>query len=203
MKRGRPKNFDETEVLMSAMRLFWRKGYEATSLDDLVEAMGIPRQSLYRTFTDKRTLFLRALDLYDEKITSVIVDKLNKSGPAIDRIRDAFDLWINLITSKERIGCLMANTSAQFLNEDHEVAQKLLKNQKRVNTAFEKALARAQHEGTIDPSMSARAISRTIGAAVNGLLGMSRMGLPESFSKDVLHTLMTTFIRPHESNRAG
>ena len=73
MKRGRPKQFDDDEVLARAMQVFWRKGYDATSLDDLVEAMGIPRQSLYRTFTDKHTLFLRALEYYDQNVTSRIL----------------------------------------------------------------------------------------------------------------------------------
>ena len=93
MKRGRPKQFDDDEVTAIAMQVFWRKGYDATSLDDLVEAMGIPRQSLYRTFTDKHTLFLRALEYYDQNVTSVILGILSAEAPAIENLRNVFEAW--------------------------------------------------------------------------------------------------------------
>ena len=92
MARGRPKQFDDNEVLALAMAVFWRKGYDATLLEDLVDAMGIPRQSLYRTFTDKHTLFLRALDYYDKNVTSAVIATLSAEGPAIDNLRKVFDM---------------------------------------------------------------------------------------------------------------
>ncbi|KAA2299393.1 helix-turn-helix transcriptional regulator, partial [Clostridioides difficile] len=68
MARG--KEFEESVVLDKAMRLFWEQGYEKTSMTDLVNHMGIHRKSLYDTFGDKHTLFLKAVDLYDHKISS-------------------------------------------------------------------------------------------------------------------------------------
>lgn len=65
---ARSKEFEESVVLDKAMRLFWEQGYEKTSMTDLVNHMGIHRKSLYDTFGDKHTLFLRSVDLYDHKI---------------------------------------------------------------------------------------------------------------------------------------
>ncbi len=189
MKRGRPKKFDDTEALERAMGVFWRKGYDATSVDDLMEAMEIPRQSLYRTFTDKRTLFLRALDHYDEIALGLVVATLNAEGRAIDNIQAAFKLWNNAVSSRDRAGCLFANTYAQFLLEDQDVRERLMKSQKRIGTALEKALRLAQQQGDVDPALDAKAISRTIGAAVNGLLGLARAGLPAAHTNDILDTL--------------
>ncbi|MFK7914187.1 MAG: TetR/AcrR family transcriptional regulator [Pseudomonadales bacterium] len=189
MKRGRPKQFDDDEVLARAMQVFWRKGYDATSLDDLVEAMGIPRQSLYRTFTDKHTLFVRALQHYDQNVMSVILGVLSAKGPAIDNLRAVFEVWKRSINSPERMGCLMVNTSTQVPPDDSEVIKIIEENRKRGVAIFEKTLRRAQKEGDVDPSINPKVASRTICATVNGLLGMSRTGASDAFKKDVLASL--------------
>ena len=189
MKRGRPKQFDDDEVLARAMQVFWRKGYDATSLDDLVEAMGIPRQSLYRTFTDKHTLFLRALEYYDQNVTSRILAVLSAEGPAIDNLLAVFEAWKQAINSPERMGCLMVNTSTQVPPDDAQVIKIVEENRKRGAAVFEKTLRRAQKEGDIDSSINPKVASRTICATVNGLLGMSRTGASDAFKKDVLASL--------------
>ena len=189
MKRGRPKQFDDDEVLARAMQVFWRKGYDATSLDDLVEAMGIPRQSLYRTFTDKHTLFVRALEYYDQNVMSVILGVLSADGPAINNLRTVFEVWKQSINSPERMGCFMVNTSTQVPPEDTAVIKIIEDSRKRGTALFEKTLKRAQQEGDIDPSINPKVASRTICATVNGLLGMSRTGASEAFKRDVLASL--------------
>src|SRR6185369_919760 len=64
--RGRPRSFDEREALEKATQVFWSKGYDGTTIDDLVDGMGVGRPSLYSVFGDKRTLFLRVLRAYAE-----------------------------------------------------------------------------------------------------------------------------------------
>ena len=81
MTKGRPREYDETEVLEKAMLVFWQKGYRGTSLDDLTNAMQINRPSLYAAFCDKETLFLRAVDHYREKM---IVPHINELLAAED-----------------------------------------------------------------------------------------------------------------------
>jgi len=189
MPRGRPKTFDDTEVLARAMTVFWKKGYAATSLDDLIEAMGIPRQSLYRTFVDKHTLFLKTLEFYDENVTSKVIDTLSAEGPAIDNLKNVFAAWLAAVSSPEGVGCMMVNTSTQDFSDDSEVARLVKANQTRGVKAFEKTLKRAQLEGDVDASIDPKAVSRTICATVNGMLAMSRTGFSDAFKKDVFATL--------------
>ncbi len=189
MTRGRPKKFDDAEVLARAMTVFWKKGYAATSLDDLVNAMGIPRQSLYRAFTDKHTLFLRSLDFYNENVGNRLMSILSAEGPAIDNLRNALAFWRSGVSSTERIGCMMVNTSTQDFSEDAEVTQLVKASHLRVVKAFEETLKRAQLEGAVKTSIDSKAVSRTIFATVNGMLAMSRAGISDAFQNDVFETL--------------
>ncbi len=186
MTRGRPKTFDDTEVLERAMQVFWRQGYEATSLEDLVDAMEIPRQSLYRTFTDKHTLFLRALEHYDANVTSIVIQTLNGEGAAITNLKSLFELWNRSVTSSSRMGCLMVNTAAQVSQSDSRVAKIVNANQMRLVKAIEKCVQRAQFEGDVDSSIDPKIAARTLSATVNGLMCMSRAGVAKSFKTDVL-----------------
>ncbi len=189
MKRGRPKQFDDNEVLALAMQVFWRQGYEATSLDDLVEAMGIPRQSLYRTFTDKRTLFLKSLHYYDKNVMDPVLETLKAEGPAINNLRNLFEIWRRSVSAPERMGCLLVNTASQVASDDKEVIKLLQASQRRGVKAFESAVRRAQSEGDVATSINPTAVSRTIGTIVHGLLGMSRSGMSAPFRDDVLATI--------------
>src|SRR5437588_10770448 len=87
---ARPKTFDRTEMLDRAMELFWYRGYEATSIHDLLEHLEISRQSLYDTFGDKHALFLEALKRYEEKGKASMVATLNGSGSGKEAIAHTF-----------------------------------------------------------------------------------------------------------------
>src|SRR3569832_2596169 len=79
--RGRPRNFDELEALDQAIQVFWSKGYDGVTIDDLVDGMGVGRPSLYAVFGDKRTLFLRSLTAYAEKKGAVAAKALLAPQP--------------------------------------------------------------------------------------------------------------------------
>ncbi len=174
------------------MVAFWRHGYDAVSLDDLQDATGLARQSLYRTFGDKRTLFLRALDLYGEQMIGPVVDELKADGRAIDNIHSVFKMWEDGATRPDGPGCMMVNTCSQFLSDDEEVAALVLKHQGGIARAFQDALKRAQDEGDVDPAINARGMGRTFACVVGGLMGLSRMGASAAFTRDVIRTLRDT-----------
>ena len=189
MARGRPREFDESTVLEQAMTVFWRHGYDAVSLDDLQEATGLARQSLYRTFGDKHSLFLRALHLYGEQMIGPVVDALNADGRAINNIHRVFKMWEDSATLPDGPGCMMVNTCSQFLDTDEDVSALVLKYQSGIASAFQVALKHAQDEGDVDPAINARGMGRTFACVVAGLMGMSRMGVSKAFTHDVLRTL--------------
>lgn len=189
MTRGRPKSFNDNEALERAMYLFWQYGYDATSLDDLVGAMEIPRQSLYRTFGDKRTLFLRALALYGDRTSESITEVLLGDGLAIDNINQVFRLWSERLTSTDKQGCMMQNTFSQSILADKDVKALIMTHQKQITQALESALKQGQQQGSINQSLDTKAVSRTISSSINGLLALSRTGLPKDFTQDVILTL--------------
>jgi TetR/AcrR family transcriptional repressor of nem operon len=188
MTRGRPKSFNDNEALERAMNLFWRYGYDATSLDALVGAMEIPRQSLYRTFGDKRGLFIRAIELYATRMNESVTQVLLADGLAIDNINKVFQLWHERLTSTDKQGCMMQNTYSQSILADEDVSALVMTHQKRIPQALEKALKIGQQQGNINKSIDARAVSRTITSAINGLFALSRTNLPSEFTKDVINT---------------
>ncbi len=189
MARGRPREFDELVALEQAMTAFWQHGYDAVSLDDLEVATGLARQSLYRTFGDKRKLFLRALDFYGEQIIGPVIDALKADGRAIDNIHGVIKMWKVGTTSPGGPGCMLVNTCSQFLDADKDVTALVLKHQGRLASAFQNALKRAQDEGDVDPAINARSMGRTFVCVAGGIMGMSRMGASVAFTRDVLRTM--------------
>jgi TetR/AcrR family transcriptional repressor of nem operon len=189
MNRGRPKSFDDNDALERAMRVFWRSGYDATSLDDLLKAMEIPRQSLYRTFSDKRTLFISALELYVNRMREAISNIKQADGPATDKVDALFRLWSDGVTSPEGDGCMIQNTCGQSVMSEKEVIALITNHQKLLTQALEELLNQGKLEGSINGTIDSRAITRTILSSINGMFGLSRIGLPSEFSNDVLKTL--------------
>ena len=189
MARGRPREFDEFTALEQAMTAFWQHGYDAVSLDDLEVATGLARQSLYRTFGNKRKIFLRALDFYGEQMIGPVIEALEADGRAIDNIHGVIKMWKVDTTSPGEPGCMLVNTCSQFLDADKDVTALVLKHQGRLASAFQNALKRAQDEGDVDPAINARSMGRTFVCVAGGIMGMSRMGVSTAFTRDVLRTM--------------
>ena len=120
---GRNKEFEEKVVLQKAMELFWQQGYEKTSLNDLVEHMGIHRRSLYDTFGDKHTLFLKAIDYFGEFIKARLKFALSHVKTAKQAIQCIFDLIIE-VSEDRALGCLFVNSATELAPRDKAVEEK-------------------------------------------------------------------------------
>jgi TetR/AcrR family transcriptional repressor of nem operon len=129
---ARPRQFDEKNAVTSATELFWRRGYHATSVRDLGDELKLTPSSLYRTFTDKHTLFLRALDHYRATESAKTRQRLD----AADRpVREALREWMLWLVTcptddESRRGCLVVNTTTELGTTDEEV-------RRRTEAAFE------------------------------------------------------------------
>src|SRR5476649_2280057 len=107
---ARTKDFDENEVLCKAIDLFWHKGYNGTSMQDLVDGLGISRSSLYDTYTDKHTLFVKALESYQNSGACNIKEIINNSVSAKETIKQLLGIAIgDLLGDKQHRGCFMVN----------------------------------------------------------------------------------------------
>ena len=117
------KQFDHDAALAKAMGAFWARGYEATSVQDLVDCMGINRGSLYATFGDKRSLFVEALRRYDAVYRKEWISQLVKSMGPRAAIDAAFDAAISaVLDAGSNDGCLLVNTALELSPHDEEIS---------------------------------------------------------------------------------
>jgi TetR/AcrR family transcriptional repressor of nem operon len=140
---ARPREFDIDEALDRAMGVFWVKGYEAASLQDLLDAMKIARGSLYKAFEDKRSIYLSALDRYDRTVVQRAVAALcdAEGGDGITRIRRLLEGARDAVGSRDdRRGCFMCNAAIDQAPADPEVQKKVVAMMKRLERAFATAL---------------------------------------------------------------
>src|SRR5690349_12300217 len=122
----RNKEFEPTRALDQAMHLFWRQGYYATSMDDLVAALHVQRYGIYSAFTSKHDLFLAALDRYLVTIVSDLLAQVEQPDAGVDEIRAHFGRLLAIAHSPAgEIGCLMCNSATELAQHDPAVAAKV------------------------------------------------------------------------------
>ncbi|MEM6610118.1 MAG: TetR/AcrR family transcriptional regulator [Pseudomonadota bacterium] len=138
---GRPKSFDRETVLDAAVRVFWEKGYEGASLDDLTKAMGINRPSLYATFGNKHGLFLEALDRYTAVQGSAQAAPLREVSDVRQAIVEYYREIIRTVCSVDGpCGCLIASVATEVAERDPGVKQKISTNLKRSQDVLDRRL---------------------------------------------------------------
>src|SRR3954470_7290848 len=148
---GRPRSFDEDQVLDQIMMLFWRKGYEATGLVDLEQATSLGRQSLYGAFGDKRALFLRIVERYFERVLKpYVVDVLDAPGSGRANLERIFEQWQATAEVPEFHGCLVGNSVPEFGAKDSEMSDVLRRKLELLEAAFTRALRRAKQAGEVN-----------------------------------------------------
>ncbi|MEW6636109.1 MAG: TetR/AcrR family transcriptional regulator [Actinomycetota bacterium] len=181
----RTREFEPEAALEAAMELFWSRGYEATSMRDLLGGMGIGRGSFYATFGDKRSLFLAALDRFEETRTGWAVEVLQGSEPALAGIEEVFRRTVENLTGHEpRRGCLLANSAVELAPHDTEIRERIAGYVQRLEAAFEGALARARRNGEIPGDRDTRALARFLVNNLHGLRVLARAGADRETLKD-------------------
>jgi AcrR family transcriptional regulator len=137
---ARPREFDRDQALRQAMTVFWEHGYEATSTDDLLRAMGIGRQSMYDAFGDKHQLYLEALQLYETETGSELFGRVAAAPSPFVAICDQV-LSVAEGTPHDRSrGCFHVNATTELAPSDPDVRAMVRANNSRCVAAFEKIL---------------------------------------------------------------
>lgn len=181
----RQKQFDPDVVLERAMNLFWVKGYEATSVQDLVDTMEINRFSLYATFGDKHELYLAVCDKYSETIISMLLDELENSELGLAAVRNFFDFIITVNDEMPR-GCLMVNAAVELALTEEAVVTRVQKQFKRNEDALTKALCRAKDLGELQPDVIPRDQARHLSVVAHGLLVNLKTGMTSRQAKNTV-----------------
>ena len=167
---ARTKDFDENEVLAKAIQLFWHKGYNATSMQDLVDALGISRSSLYDTYSDKHTLFLKALESYQKAGNASINEIIKQSTSAKETVIKLMELATNgLVSDKQQKGCFLVNAEVQVAPHGQEVNKLVCQNERQMETAFFQVIKKGQERGEIKNTQDALVLAKFIFNAVKGM----------------------------------
>ena len=188
---ARPREFDADTALDRAMELFWSKGYEATSLDDLCEATGLSRSSLYATFGSKRTLLLRSVDRYVEQRTPSIAAILAQPLPIYDAFAALARRFIDQIVSGPgRRGCFLGNCAAELPRGDRAALAHVRRGLESTEATFRGALARAEARGELPSGADVSALARFLTAGFQGLRLVGKVNPDRTVLEDITTTML-------------
>ncbi|MFF8997461.1 TetR/AcrR family transcriptional regulator [Streptomyces achromogenes] len=192
-RTGRPREFDKERTLERALELFWSRGYGATSIQDLVDALGVERGSLYGAFGDKRRFYLEAVRLYWEVYERHLVAALDTS-PLLPALRE-------ILTHPARLdelisdvgvpqGCLVGNTTAELVPQDSDATEIVARSHRRFTDIVAGALRRAQAAGEITDTSTPEAQAQLLLYIVQGLSLVSRAGLDRTAALAAIDTAL-------------
>ncbi|MEU2506995.1 TetR family transcriptional regulator [Streptomyces sp. NPDC007863] len=168
---ARTKEFDPEAALQAALDLFWARGYEATSMADLVEHLGIGRASIYATFGNKHELYLKAMDRYLETRDPGLVEELSAPGPALPAVRALVRRFAAEATAEglRLTGCFVTNSAAELAPRDPVVARRVELSWEQIETLLYAALTRARAQGELPEGRDPRTLSRMLLVLLQGI----------------------------------
>jgi TetR/AcrR family transcriptional repressor of nem operon len=190
---ARPPEFDRTKALEAAMKLFWARGYTATSLLDLLQAMGIARSSFYASFGTKRKLFTECLVLFGDR-TLAIVEGDAKRLPAAALPRAFFEATLlDVSQRRSKQGCMMVNTVLELADVDPQLNQLAAQKLSAIENAFALAFGQAQRKGEMETTCSANELASLVMTINLGLRVQSRQNLTQQALKPNIESSLSMF----------
>lgn len=169
------KQFDHDEVLGKAMQAFWSRGYEATSMQDLVDCTGINRGSLYATYGDKRALFLAALRMYDERMRRKLLADLEARHAPREAIRQLFLAFLSQTSERAaNRGCFLTNTALELAAHDSEVRRIIARAQAQIEAFFARMIRKGKSCGEVSRHVRTIESARGLLATLIGFVVLAR-----------------------------
>ncbi|HWT36092.1 MAG TPA: TetR/AcrR family transcriptional regulator [Paraburkholderia sp.] len=186
--RGRPREFDTDAVLAAAGKVFWRQGFHATSVDDLCNATGVLRGSLYGVFGDKHGIMMAALDHYAENAVNGLVERLNANVPPETALRNA--LLHHTRVASTLTGCFITNSTLELQPEDDLLRAKIRAIQRRVVTLLAAAVIRGQAAGVFNGDLDEKAVADFLLCVTQGLRVLGKCKRKEDELKAIVDVAM-------------
>jgi TetR/AcrR family transcriptional regulator, transcriptional repressor for nem operon len=175
---GRPRTFDEEQVLEAVGAAFWDRGYAATSLDDILRASGLGKGSIYAAFGDKYAIFRRVFDNYCTTVTRAMEDAL--SGPDESALRRLERVLRSAAARSDgsvaQRACFLAKTTAELAAHDPAIADRSRQAFTDLARSITGCIEQAQHAGDIDPHRDAAQLAHHVLAVLRGLEAMAEAG---------------------------
>jgi len=190
---GPNKQFNQEQALDKALDVFWNKGFEATSMQDLINQMGINRASLYQTFGNKYDLFIASLDRYIEINRQQIHETLKASGSPLDNLYQLFLHFIRQAENKQQSGCFINNTAVELGPHDAQVAEKIRQFWKQLEHMIIDALNRAIEKNQLPSGTDTKRLASLLNINLQGLVIKSKTSASQDElinSTDLLFSLI-------------
>lgn len=171
---ARPREFDTLEALDRAMELFWASGYEATSLQDLIDGMAVSKSSFYDTFGSKHDLYVMSLGRYMQTVLADTVESLESGASGREAIVELFDALVKYLASPAGVrGCFLDNAAVELAAHDAQVRRQVETGHAQLVSAFQHAVKRGQAAGEI-AGHDARSLARYLMSLRHGLIVSAR-----------------------------
>jgi TetR/AcrR family transcriptional repressor of nem operon len=169
------KEFDVDAACDAALELFWRQGYEATSVNDLVAALGIGKASLYATFGTKHELYLTALNRYIARGDERFVEDFAGPGPALAGVQRLIERYLaEILDESGRDGCFVVNAAMEMMPKDPEVVRAVERSWDALELALRMALSRAKAQGELDAAADPEGLARFLLTVLQGMRVLSK-----------------------------
>ncbi len=188
---ARNKEFDTEDVLDKATALFWKKGYRHTSVQDLVDHLGLGKGSLYNAFQDKHSLFLATLDRYAERSKSKLSQVLEEQSPREGFKKLLQGLIEDIIGDHEHRGCFLINATTELAANDPDVARCINANQDSQIDLFTEVLKKAEAQGHLTTGREPRSLALFFSNTMKGLRVMAKMNPRREDMETIALTALT------------
>jgi TetR/AcrR family transcriptional repressor of nem operon len=171
----RTKGFDEEAVLKQAMELFWKKGFHATSVQDIVDHLGISRASLYGTFGGKKELFYRAFEHYRQGTSERVRESLKNESSVKTGLRRLFEMVLrDACSDSDHKGCFVVNASTEMIPGDERIEEMVKANKAEFESVIREMLHEGQRQGEIPEGKDPEAIANLLFTLHNGFQVVSK-----------------------------
>jgi TetR/AcrR family transcriptional repressor of nem operon len=190
---SRNKSFNQTEVLTKIQELFSHKGFNGTSVDDLVQASGLSRSSLYDTFGDKENLFAETFLLYRNASTREMIHEIESSTDIKKTIAAIFESIYEDSLNKKKLGCMMVNTAIELAPHQKKISKLIDDEMAMIQNALTTAIHKAQSQNKVSKKKSADALANLVITCINGLRVAEKWGAKDKIYKDVSQTVISLF----------
>ncbi len=186
MNIGRPLEFNPDQALEAAMQLFWRQGYESSSMQQLLTTMGLSKSSFYQHFKSKHQLFQSSVKHYENTLIKELTAKLDAADNGLTFITELFDdVKHECAHTETRMGCMLMNTVSEFAQDDPVIAQLVNHSLERFYQVFLTAVKDGQQAGLINPKQDAATLARYLISSMSGLKNMVKSGADAQTIKQI------------------
>jgi TetR/AcrR family transcriptional repressor of nem operon len=189
---ARTRQFDERQALVSAMLVFWEKGYEATSIQNLEQAMGLNRTSIYNAFGNKRAIFNRVMTCYKESVMSSLLAELDSTPNVREGVRRMLNGALNIHFDEDNPGgCLVVLSVLESEQHDAESRAAMQQTFQDLKSALQDRLSRAKKAGELSKDLNVGSTATTISTTMAGMMVMGKANFSKAALKKTINQVVS------------